>query len=53
MKIKTRELKGTALDWAVAKCGGREGSSKALGLVQVEEDPLERRRKVFTLTVKG
>jgi DNA-binding MarR family transcriptional regulator len=33
--------------------GGREGSTKALGLVQVEEDPLERRRKVFTLTTKG
>ena len=24
MKIKTSELQGAALDWAVAKCGGKE-----------------------------
>lgn len=32
---------------------GRDGSSKALGLPKVEEDPLERRRKIISLTEKG
>lgn len=30
MKIKTSELTGAALDWAVAKCGFVEGTARSL-----------------------